>query len=420
MKNFFTLLFGIILFPFVHAQHSYNINFLHDSIKVYGNLTVPIGTGKFPIIIINPGTGAVDRNGTIPFTDANSQCLYPNLFGETMLSYKELGDSLVALGYAVLRYDKLEYTYGSNIGAITFHKLWLPVESAIRYVKLRSELDTTRIILLGHSEGSTLIPFIANGRQDIKAMVSLAGPRTPIDTLVAWQYNQLYQLFKPCGAGPSDSIALKALGDEWLDYFELIRTSSWDENTPTFYGVPASTWADYVPATDAVADHYNSDNLPTLFIGLEKDLNVPPSELLRLQEDVTITDDFWTIPDCIHYLCTPHEAHLCPGLADTIVSWLNEVFTTAVKEPLDIADDFINVFPNPFTSSVKLHIDLSKFNPSSFSIMDANGHVIMTRSLPRGEYQYGTSLDLDFLPAGIYYLSIPVGGRQLVKKLVKE
>ena len=420
MKKLFTLFFGIILFPFLHAQHSYNINFLHDSIKVYGNLTVPNGTGKFPVIIINPGTGAVERDGRVPFTDANSQCLYPNLFGETMLMYKELADSLVALGYAVLRYDKLEYTYGLNIGAVTFHKLWLPVESAIRYVKLRSELDTTRIILLGHSEGSTLIPFIANGRQDIKAMISLAGPRTPIDTLVAWQYNQLYQLFKPCGAGPSDSIALKSLGDEWLDYFELIRTSSWDENTPAFYGVPASSWADYVPATDAVADNYNANNLPTLFIGLEKDLNVPPSELLRLQEDVTITNDFLTIPDCIHYLCTPQEAHLCSGLADTIVNWLNEVFATSVEEPLDLVDDFIQVSPNPFSSLVNLDIDLSKFNPSSFSIMDANGHIIMTRSIPRGESRYVANLNLDFLPTGIYYLAVPLNGKQIIKKLVKE
>ncbi|HEX5113075.1 MAG TPA: hypothetical protein VFV79_09520, partial [Saprospiraceae bacterium] len=244
MKKLFSLLFGIILFQFLHAQHSYNINFLHDSIKVYGNLTVPNGTGKFPVIIINPGTGTLDRNGTIPFTEGNSLCLYPDLFGETMLMYKELADSLVALGYAVIRYDKLEYTYGANIGAITFHKLWLPVESAIRYAKLRSEIDTTRIILLGHSEGSTLIPFIAKGRQDIKAMISLAGARTPLDTLAAWQNNQLYQLFKPCGATPSDSIAFKVLGDEYLNYFEIIRSSAWDENTPPFYGVPASSMAD--------------------------------------------------------------------------------------------------------------------------------------------------------------------------------
>ena len=419
MKKFFSFVFGILLFQFLHAQHSYNINFLHDSIKVYGNLTVPNGTGKFPIIIINPGTGQLDRNGTVPFNDGNSLCLYPNLFGETMLMYKELGDSLVALGYAVLRYDKLEYTYGPNIGAITFHKLWLPVESAIRYVKLRSELDTTRIILLGHSEGSTLIPFIANGRNDIKALISVAGARTPIDSLVAWQYDNLYQLFKPCGATPSDSIALKALGDEWLNYFELIRTSSWDQNTPPLFGVPASTWAEYVPATDAVADHYNADNLPTLFIGLEKDLNVPPSELLRLQEDVTITNDFWTIPDCIHYLCTPNEAHLCPGLADTIVNWLNEVFTTSVEEPFDLVDDFLQVSPNPFSSSVNVDIDLSKFNPSSFSVMDANGHMVLTRSLPKGELQYSAGLNLDFLPAGIYYLAVPLNGKQIIKKLVK-
>ncbi|HEX5113266.1 MAG TPA: T9SS type A sorting domain-containing protein, partial [Saprospiraceae bacterium] len=91
-----------------------------------------------------------------------------------------------------------------------------------------------------------------------------------------------------------------------------------------------------------------------------------------------------------------------------------------VEEPLYIVDDLIHVSPNPFSSSVTLYIDLSKINPSSFSILDANGRLIMTRPLPRGESQYATNLDLDFLPAGIYYLTMPLNGKQIVKKLVKE
>ncbi len=421
MKNIFAVAFGVLFFTFLNAQHSYNINFLHDGVKVYGNLTVPDGTGKFPVIIIAPGSGAQDRDGTVPFIDGNSLCLYPGLFGDTMLMYKELATALVDSGYAVLRYDKLEYTYstGVGLGPITFHKIWLPVESAIKYVKLRSELDTNKIILLGHSEGSALIPFIAHGRQDIKAMISIAGARTPIDSLAAWQYNNLYQLFKPCGATPSDSIAFKALGDDFLNYFEIIRTDSWNQNTPTFYGAPASAWADYVPATDSVADFYNIDNLPTLFVGLAEDINVPPSELIRLQHDVTITNDFWTIPDCIHYLCSDHNAHLCPGLADTIVFWLRQVLS-ATEEENSTAGDLIKVSPNPFTSKVNIEMDLSNSYLSSFSILDTRGSIILTRQLPNFQNLFSTSLDLDFLPAGTYYLTFNLDGKQIVKKLVKN
>jgi pimeloyl-ACP methyl ester carboxylesterase len=394
MKNLLTLLFGIILYQFLSAQHSYNINFLHDGVKVYGNLTVPAGAGKFPVIIIAPGSGPQDRDGTFPFQGGNLLCLYPGIFGDTMLIYKELAKALVDSGYAVLRYDKLEYTYstGVGLGPITFHKIWLPVESAIKYVKLRSELDTNQIILLGHSEGSSLIPFIAKGRHDIKAMISIAGARTPIDSLAAWQYNNFYQLFKPCGATSSDSIALKALGDDFLDYFEIIRTSSWNQNTPVFYGAPASAWADYVPATDPVADNYNFDNLPTLFIGLEKDLNVPPSELIRMQQDVTITDDFWTIPDCIHYLCSDHNAHLCPVLADTILYWLRQVVTD-VEEPLHIENDFIHISPNPFTATIKIEFDFANAKSATFYISDILGNLMLSQSIPSYENHFTVDLD---------------------------
>jgi hypothetical protein len=80
---------------------------------------------------------------------------------KTLRPYKQLSEALVDSGFAVLRYDKLEYTYTpAQLGTITFHKLWLPVESAINYVKTRTDVDTNCITLLGHSEGSLLIPIL--------------------------------------------------------------------------------------------------------------------------------------------------------------------------------------------------------------------------------------------------------------------
>src|SRR4030095_1940953 len=234
-------LFFVLLITVANAQQSYNITFTHDSLTVFGTFTVPSGMGRFPTIIIGPGSGPIDRDGTIQFFDGNSACIYPGLFGETIKMYKELSDALVDSGYAVLRYDKLEYTYAfENLGAITFHKIWLPVESAIDYVKTRADVDTNNIILIGHSEGSTLIPFIAKNRNDVKALISLAGARTPFDSLVAWQYAQLYQLLEPCGASLSDSIYLANLAEQTLAYFHIIRTNR-TQSTPDYAGAPAAT-----------------------------------------------------------------------------------------------------------------------------------------------------------------------------------
>jgi hypothetical protein len=268
MKKITNLFLLLILTTIAVAQQSYNITFVHDGKTVYGTFTVPNGTGKFITIIICPGSGAIDRDGTIPYTSGNIACLYPDLYGDTLRVYKELSDALVNSGYGVLRYDKLEYSYPTTLGTITFHKLWLPVESAINYVKTRNDVDTNKIILIGHSEGSSLIPFIAKGRKDVKALISIAGARTPFDSIFAWQLNNLVQLLRPCGATSTDSLNAKVQADQILSYFNIIRTNTWNGSTPTAFGVPAKAWYDYIRATDSVAINYNLDNLPTLFTGM--------------------------------------------------------------------------------------------------------------------------------------------------------
>src|SRR4029079_10885726 len=113
------------------GQVAYEIQFAHDGKIVHGTFSAPSANGKFPTIIIAPGSGPNDRNGTFTLSDSTSKCLYPEIADETLQPYKQLSEALVDSGFAVLRYDKLEYTYTpAQLGTITFHKLWLPVESA--------------------------------------------------------------------------------------------------------------------------------------------------------------------------------------------------------------------------------------------------------------------------------------------------
>jgi len=406
---------------FANAQQSYNITFTHDSITVFGTFTVPSAAGRFPTIIIDPGSGDIDRDGTIQFFDGNSACIYPGLYGKTIKMYKELADAFVDSGYAVLRYDKLEYTYApGNLGALTFHKLWLPVESAIDYVKTRTDVDTNNIILIGHSEGSTMIPYIAKNRNDVKALISLAGARTPFDSLVAWQYNQLYQLLEPCGATFSDSLYLANLARQTLDYFHVIRTN-WNQNTPDYAGVPAASWYDYIVANDEVADNYNQVNLPTLFIGLGLDLNVPPSELVRFQQDVTITDDFWSLAGLVHYCCTPDVAHVSEEVPHTIVYWLRQHnIQTSVKPISCFNENWLNVSPNPFSSSISIKTEQVITGKSSMAIYDVYGKRILMKELHVSKNEYTETIDLSYLPDGIYFLEASSGNYRTLEKIVKN
>lgn len=364
-------LIGLAIFLFTCvtaiAQQSTNITFTHDGKTVNGTFATPSGSGRYPTIIINAGSGPNDRNGTLPMLGANVACLYPGLLNDTLYSYKELSDALVDSGYAVLRYDKLEYTYPTTLGTITFHKLWLPVESAINYVKTRTDVDTNQIILIGHSEGSSLIPYIAKNRTDVKALISIAGARTPFDSVLAYQ---LVNIAQTCNG---DTAMARTQANQILAYFNIIRTNTWNSSTPPLFGAPASTWYDYVRATDSVATNYNTDNLPTLFIGLGLDINVPPVELTRFQSEVTITNDFWSIPGLIHYMTPNNDPHVSQTLTDTIVYWLrHQNFTTGINR-LPNAEASITVYPNPAHNTITI---AGLANHDSISCIDITGKVL--------------------------------------------
>jgi dienelactone hydrolase len=409
----FFLLFSFT-WKFSNAQQSFEITFNHDGKNVLGTFTKPNGTGRFPTIIINPGSGANDRYGTIVMEGANSACLYPDLFGDTLRPYKDLSDALVDSGYAVLRYDKLEYSYPTSLGVITFHKLWLPVESAINYIKTRIDVDTSKIILIGHSEGSSLIPYIAKGRSDIKALISLAGPRTPLDSILSYQLNNIAQL---CGG---DIAQTQAQTDQILSYFTTIRNGTWNGTTPTLFGVSASAWEDYIHVVDSVSYHYNNDNLPTLFLGLGQDFNVPPSELTRFENEITCTNDFWSIPDLTHYLTPINNPQFSETVADTIVYWLRQQNISAGISSTKQESDVFDCFPNPFQSALNISIPNKKGSAYTLSIRSMIGQELFKLSDTVESNGYVKTLDCEFLPEGLYLMELILDGNRNVKKLIKK
>src|SRR5688500_307320 len=101
MKNNLVVFFLFAVF-IAAAQVTTNITFSHEGKTVYGSITVPPGPGPFPAIVIVPGSGAIDRDGTVAMYGGNVQCLYPGLNGTTLRPYKQLGDALAKAGYVVL------------------------------------------------------------------------------------------------------------------------------------------------------------------------------------------------------------------------------------------------------------------------------------------------------------------------------
>lgn len=134
-----------------------------NKVSLSGTLTLPDSTGIFPAIILIAGSGPNDRDETI--------------FGHK--PFYLLSDYLTRNGFAVLRYDKRGV--GKSTGdysKATISDFVTDASNALEYLKSRKGIDSSKIGMLGHSEGGIIAPMVASKSSDVKFLVLLAAPGT--------------------------------------------------------------------------------------------------------------------------------------------------------------------------------------------------------------------------------------------------
>lgn len=139
---------------------------------IYGSLTIPEKEKPIPLVIIIPGSGAPDRDGNM------APMLQTNM-------YKMLADKLAENGISSLRYDKR---------GIAKSKDAMESESKLRFETYASDVVEwvsllkkdnrfSKIILLGHSEGS-LLGILAAEKSNVSSFISIAGAGKSIDKIL--------------------------------------------------------------------------------------------------------------------------------------------------------------------------------------------------------------------------------------------
>jgi len=136
------------------------INTAADSIVLAGTLTLPKAIVNPPVAILINGSGAHDRD-----------C---NIMGHK--SFWVIADYLTNSGIAVLRYDErgTAQSQGDFSTATTFD-LTKDVEAGINFLKSRTDIDASKIGLIGHSEGGLIAPIVASTNTNVAFIVMLAG-----------------------------------------------------------------------------------------------------------------------------------------------------------------------------------------------------------------------------------------------------
>jgi pimeloyl-ACP methyl ester carboxylesterase len=142
--------------------------------SIYGTLTLPASAPPFPVVLIVPGSGAIDRNGDSGPVQANT--------------YKLLAAGLAAKQIASVRYDKRGV--GASAAAaksesdLRFETYIGDVAAWLRM--LRANVRFSKLVVAGHSEGS-LLGMIAVQNAPADAFVSLEGAGRPAAEILRWQ-----------------------------------------------------------------------------------------------------------------------------------------------------------------------------------------------------------------------------------------
>jgi dienelactone hydrolase len=174
--------------------HERDITITSGHWELPGTLTVPVGEGPFPVVILVHGSGPHDEDETIG----------PNK------TFKDLAWGLASNGVAVLRYTKRTAKYGVNSGddTNTFtvnDEVVNDARAAADMAAHQPRIDPHHVYVLGHSWGGYLAPRIASGDAKIAGLVLLAASARPLEQVVVEQL----QYFASLPGGSSDALQKK-------------------------------------------------------------------------------------------------------------------------------------------------------------------------------------------------------------------
>jgi dipeptidyl aminopeptidase/acylaminoacyl peptidase len=218
-----------------------------------GTLTIPKGSGLFPVVILVHGSGPNDRDESIG----------PNK------PFKDLAWGLASKGIAVLRYEKRTKEYPEQSAALTNltvqEEVIDDVFAAIDVLNTTERIDQERMFVLGHSLGGMLGPRVTEQDDRLAGLIILAGPTRNLEDLFLEQTTYLANLDGEIDENEGIQIA------NIQEQVEKVKELNISEGE-FILGVPKAYWQDlakYNPVETA-----ENLSIPVLILQGERDYQV--------------------------------------------------------------------------------------------------------------------------------------------------
>lgn len=155
--------------PYPYKEEEVTFENANAGVTLSGSLTLPFQGGPFPAVVLISGSGPQDRDETV--------------FGHK--PFLVLADYLTRAGIAVLRYDDRGVGKSTgNFNSATTLDFVEDAKSAFAFLKMRKDILSNKIGLIGHSEGGLIAPLVASELKDVAFVVLMAGTGVPGEEII--------------------------------------------------------------------------------------------------------------------------------------------------------------------------------------------------------------------------------------------
>ena len=252
------------------------VTILSGDIKLKGICCLPDDKGPFPVILYISGSGPIDRNENIPGLRLNNS--------------KIIAHHLAQKRIASLRYDKRGV--GDSEGdfySASHNDLVDDAVASIQFLQQQTYIETGKVYVAGHSEGSIIATQVANRQQDIAGIILVAPFCDNMETILVKQAQHLKS--KVMGQK-----GLKALAGKLMTFlFDPIKAqkkliNKIKESNKPFIRFLAYSGLKKVPANWFrelfvldVEQIYRQCDVPALLIGGSKDIQCDPYDVMKIK-----------------------------------------------------------------------------------------------------------------------------------------
>ncbi len=228
-----------------------------------GTLSMPVGQGPFPAVLLVHGSGPNDRDESVGGAKV----------------FRDLAQGLASRGIAVLRYEKRTREHSQKSVTPTFTLQEETVADALAAVALlrgTERIDPRRVFVLGHSQGGYAVPRMIQQDTDkhIAGAILAAGPNSFLDTIL--EQNKLM-------------VDAKLLPEQQWPFIQgqiaMLRDPKFDPANPPqgfLLGMPGY----YLDLRPSAAELAKQQSAPLLVLQGARDTQVPVTQFESWKKDL--------------------------------------------------------------------------------------------------------------------------------------